>query len=102
MNYYEYINSNEWNDKKTLILNLKKFKCEKCWSLYELQIHHWSYKKLYNEPQKHLFILCNTCHVNFHKKYKIWKSMLNKTLNFIHWKWWRKKDNLNYLKNIYN
>ena len=89
--YNEYLKSNEWQNKRKIVFETKWEYCEKCWSIEKLNIHHWSYKKKYNEPIRHLFILCDICHKDFHTKYKIWKSMLNKTLNFIHWKWWRKR-----------
>ena len=90
MYYRNYLKSESWNNKKKEVLKIKWWKCEKCWTLKNLNIHHWSYKKKYNEPIKHLFVLCFDCHTEFHKKYKMWKSMLNKTMNFIYWKWWRK------------
>jgi len=90
--YKDYLESEKWKDKRLVVFEFKWKFCEKCWKIEYLNIHHWSYKKKYKEPLKHLFVLCYGCHKDFHDKYKMWKSMLNKTLNFIHWKWWRKKN----------
>ena len=89
--YKTYIKSKEWNDKKIEIKTIKWNICQRCWSKNNIHVHHASYKKLWNEPAEHLFILCWECHEQFHCKYKMWKSMINKTMNFIYWKWWRKK-----------
>lgn len=90
--YKKYLNSDTWKLKREEVFNIKWNKCEKCWVEEYLNIHHWSYNKKYKEPTHHLFVLCYICHKEFHNKYKMWKSMINKTLNFIHWKWWRKKN----------
>lgn len=95
MNYSQYISSSDWKAKRLEVLSKKWNQCERCGSKNKIHIHHGSYTKLGNEPLKHLFVLCEKCHDLFHSKYKMWKSMLNKTMNFIHGKWWRSKNKAN-------
>jgi len=66
MNYKDYLKSNHWKQirKNKFIsnqkVNLKK--CAICGSEKNLQIHHLTYKNLWNENNKTLRILCNKCH----------------------------------------
>ncbi len=80
--YIKYINSNEWKEKRIKILEDRLYKCERCSSTTHLQIHHWSYKHLWNEKDNELFCLCKICHKEFHTKYWF-KNLLKSTKAFI-------------------
>lgn len=83
--------SKVWKQTRLRILKKKWVHCEKCMSSKKLHVHHASYKKLWNEPDKHLFVLCELCHNNFHKKYWVKEQMLKLTRDFIWAKYKRKK-----------
>ncbi len=82
--YHQYLNSDEWKIKRLEVINKKWCNCEKCWSDKDIQIHHWTYRRLYKEEIKDLFVLCNNCHYELHKKY--WTiNLLKVTIAFIKW-----------------
>lgn len=80
--YTKYLYSKEWEEKRNKILIQREYKCEKCWSKTHLQIHHWSYKNLWNENDNELFCLCKECHTFLHKEYWF-KNLLRSTRLFI-------------------
>jgi hypothetical protein len=64
--YIEYINSNEWKSKRQKLFEKRGRFCEKCASMKRLQLHHLTYKRLGNELETDLMILCNSCHKKEH------------------------------------
>ena len=66
MNYSSYLQSEHWKVKRKekLLINNK---CELCGIDTGLNIHHNSYKNLYNEPLEDLNTLCSSCHSICHK-----------------------------------
>jgi len=88
--YHQYLNSDEWKIKRSEVINKKWCNCEKCWSDKNIQIHHWTYIRLYKEELKDLFVLCNDCHFKLHEKY--WtKNLLKATKAFIKWEEFKTK-----------
>lgn len=82
--YTEYINSEEWKQKREQAFIHRWMICQKCWSTSFLQVHHWTYKNLFKEKLSDLFILCNNCHFDLHQKY--WtKDLFRATKAFIKW-----------------
>lgn len=81
--YTEYLKSTVWANTRLRILEDRKFKCQKCWTSKYLVVHHWNYEKLWNEPNSHLFALCDICHQIFHNKYWTSENMLEETNEFI-------------------
>jgi len=46
--YKEYIKSDQWKIKRWK--KKKKIKyCQRCWCRDYLEVHHWTYKRLWNE-----------------------------------------------------
>ena len=90
--YNDYLKSKQWEEKKIQVFKEKWKLCQKCCSDKNINVHHWSYKKKYKEPIEHLFVLCRDCHEAFHLKYNMSESMMAKTMNFIFWKWWKKRE----------
>lgn len=82
--YLDYINkSNEWQIKRQKAFKMKGRACQKCKSKYNLQVHHATYIRLYEENiETDLFILCNSCHNNYHESIKGGTS-IRKTKNYI-------------------
>ena len=65
-NYDEYINSVEWEEKRQLRLRMDGFRCHKCGSAINLQVHHITYERLGNELMGDLITLCRNCHKRLH------------------------------------
>ena len=66
-NYKEYLCSNEWKEKRKLVLIRDKYICQLCEIRRATQVHHLYYHLIPNEPLEHLISLCNICHSNYHK-----------------------------------
>lgn len=68
--YKEKLLSDEWNEKRLIILERDNFSCRKCKSRgVTLHVHHEIYLKDKNPwqyPNKHLITLCDTCHSWIH------------------------------------
>lgn len=65
--YKQYIQSNEWKEKRNLIISERK-SCQKCGSVESLQVHHLTYDNLYDEASRDLILLCRKCHLREHAK----------------------------------
>lgn len=65
--YYEYLNSLEWFEKKSLKLEEVGYRCQLCNSPFNLDVHHRTYVRVPNEPLTDLTVLCRGCHSRFHQ-----------------------------------
>tara|TARA_R110002020_G_scaffold420639_2_gene629784 strand:+ start:215 stop:517 length:303 start_codon:yes stop_codon:yes gene_type:complete len=59
--YKEYLKSKEWSEIRLEIIKTRK-KCERCGSKKRLQVHHITYKNIFNEEPNDLELLCSGCH----------------------------------------
>lgn len=59
----EYYHSREWQVKRAFALNRANHKCQRCGASHSLEVHHWSYDRLYNEDPEDLEVLCKRCHL---------------------------------------
>lgn len=67
--YYTYIKSKEWFDLKIDIIQKRGCLCEVCKKPKNpaaLQLHHLSYKRLFNELPQDLLLICRKCHMKEH------------------------------------
>lgn len=76
MNYNEQLKTPEWKSKRLLILKRDGYKCVKCTSKKNLQVHHKKYipgLKAWQVPDIYLETLCRIHHLSAHygKKIKI-------------------------------
>ena len=63
--YNVYLQSDEWNTKRYIVLSRDHFKCVKCPSTINLNVHHKTYQNVYFEEDNHfedLETLCKICH----------------------------------------
>lgn len=82
--YQEYLKSKKWNDIKKLVFKRDKYTCQGCLTeTKNLQAHHLTYDRIYNEMCFDLITLCRKCHCNIHdmdsvddylEKYKVNKD----------------------------
>jgi len=84
MNYYDYIKSNEWKNKREWTLFLANYKCQICNSGEILNVHHRTYENLGMEKPGDLMVLCKGCHELFHHKLeKPPEPEIEKTIDFL-------------------
>lgn len=81
--YDKYIHSYKWIKIRDSILDRDNHTCLKCWWTEKLNVHHWTYRRLYKESPSDLFTLCTYCHKTFHNTYWVKKDMLTLTRKFI-------------------
>lgn len=61
--YREYLRSPEWKAKRERALVLGAHRCCRCLQVGgELDVHHVSYERLFDEIDEDLEVLCRTCH----------------------------------------
>ena len=62
--YQKYLKSRKWQYIRSEVLKRDGFKCMQCGGKENLQVHHLSYKHLYNELGylEELCTLCRECH----------------------------------------
>lgn len=72
--YKNYLQTEHWKNKRIKIAKQRGMKCEKCGKkIYEHEIyhiHHKTYKRIGNELDDDLMLLCPECHSDIHKKLK--------------------------------
>lgn len=66
--YPFYLRTNHWKEKRKTALNHADWKCQLCKSEKDLQVHHNTYDRLYEEKLSDLVVLCKQCHEKFHGK----------------------------------
>jgi len=71
--YYAYLRSPVWKEKRKFALQFYGNECGLCGNKHDLEIHHRTYKNIFKEPMEDLMILCETCHKRHHKN-KIFKN----------------------------
>lgn len=63
--YNEYLDSEEWQVKRSLVLKRDNYRCYTCGNR-ATDVHHISYKNLGDEPLEDLVSLCRHCHERVH------------------------------------
>ena len=65
--YKIYLSSDHWKETRKKRLELDGYKCCICGIGCDLDVHHLSYDRLWNEDVEHdLVTLCRVCHKTFH------------------------------------
>ena len=60
-NYHAYLKSDAWQAKRRKILKIAGYKCRDCGE-HATEVHHETYKRIYNERLTDLTALCRKCH----------------------------------------
>lgn len=60
--YAIYLNSIEWKQKRLKVLERDRFTCQGCLTNRANEVHHLTYKHVYNEFLFELISLCKPCH----------------------------------------
>lgn len=64
--YLAYLNSPGWRTTRNRALKRVEWRCERCVSKRELEVHHKSYERLGAEWDSDLQVLCSSCHEDEH------------------------------------
>jgi len=64
--YNEYLQSDEWQDKRTNVFKRSGYICEGCGNKRATEVHHRTYDHVGEEMLFELVALCNLCHSILH------------------------------------
>jgi len=65
--YAEYLNSDDWQEKRAVALEVDGYRCYNCKTKKNLHVHHMTYGDWYNvNPKTDLVTLCGDCHREVH------------------------------------
>ena len=77
VNYYDYMQSNEWRQLRREALKRDGYICQRCGTGKNLQVHHVNYEHLGQAGElEDVITLCKTCHEHVHKQ-----DLVNKHLS---------------------
>ena len=69
--YRRYLESDAWKTKRKAVLQASGYRCRQC-GAPATEVHHETYKRIYNERLSDLTALCSECHKAVHsKKFRI-------------------------------
>jgi 5-methylcytosine-specific restriction endonuclease McrA len=66
--YSEYLISDQWKDKRHLVLLRDNNVCKSCFSAPATLVHHKTYIHVFDEPLFDLESVCKECHDKIHGK----------------------------------
>ena len=67
--YLDYLQSSKWLEKRIERLKMDNFRCCRCGSPHDVQVHHLTYKNIGNENvYEDLITLCDSCHESIEKE----------------------------------
>ena len=65
--YRRYLQSDAWKTKRKAVLQAAGFRCRRC-GAPATEVHHETYKRIYNERMSDLTALCSKCHEAAHTR----------------------------------
>ncbi|MBZ9650863.1 HNH endonuclease [Psychroflexus montanilacus] len=65
--YHIYLASEEWKEKRELVLKRDNNLCQKCKKEDAEDVHHLTYENFGNEKLTELISVCRKCHIEIHK-----------------------------------
>jgi hypothetical protein len=65
--YAEYLQTNEWKERRRLVLERADGICEGCRQEPATEVHHTSYVHVGNEFLWELVAICRWCHARYHE-----------------------------------
>ncbi len=69
--YHFYLQSDQWKGIRSQVINRDKGVCQICKEETLLpQVHHLTYKNIFNEKLEDLITICDNCHREIHNKQK--------------------------------
>lgn len=80
MDYFAYVKSPQWIARKQAYYATHKKQCQACGSIVNIELHHMQYGFFGHEPDYILIPMCQACHTDFHKQYRMQNNMIKDTL----------------------
>lgn len=75
MSYEDYLNSPEWQARRTVALQLADYRCQACNAAGGvLDVHHRSYDRRGEEGHADVIVLCRDCHTAFHDNREVMRT----------------------------
>jgi len=68
VSYRSYLASSTWRTKRNRALRLANYRCQRCGSKRDPNVHHRTYERLGAELDSDLEVLCFTCHNGHHRE----------------------------------
>lgn len=65
--YANYLLSPEWREKRRMVLERDKWTCCGCGKAKATQVHHLTYRDIFNEFLFQLVSICDECHDRYHE-----------------------------------
>lgn len=66
--YHDYLQTDEWRNKRRLVLERENHLCEGCLTARATEVHHLTYEDVRDEFLFQLVALCRGCHERWHGK----------------------------------
>jgi 5-methylcytosine-specific restriction endonuclease McrA len=67
MPYQDYLGTDEWSERRKIVIRRAEFKCQICAADGKLHVHHRTYARRGVERIADMIALCADCHELFHK-----------------------------------
>jgi len=84
MNYKEYLQSEEWANKRIIVIEREWWRCKCCNSRKNLNVHHRTYETIHTDQEiNDLTLLCWKCHTIIHKHTDIKRSAIHYKRNVV-------------------
>src|SRR5690349_11758113 len=64
--YRDYLRTPGWQEKRLAALERAGHRCQTCNGKQNLDVHHRTYERIFNEEPGDLTVLCRKCHELFH------------------------------------
>lgn len=71
MPYREYLQTEEWKERRRRAMKRAGFRCQVCNQSDTLNVHHRTYERRGDERNDDLLVLCQPCHELFHRQGKL-------------------------------
>lgn len=66
--YQQYLQSPQWRELRAKVMNRAGGRCEGCLAQSASEVHHTTYRNIYDEFAFELVALCRNCHARIHDK----------------------------------
>ena len=75
--YQEYMQSPEWQSKRSNRLKIDNYQCQKCGRPMDLEVHHLTYDNFGNENvYTDLITLCKSCHGDVERAKNVFRNLM--------------------------
>ena len=69
--YDAYLLTETWRSKRARVLARDNYLCQACGTKVATQVHHLTYKRVFDEPLFDLVSVCENCHWKLHRDHPV-------------------------------